>query len=161
MGGFTVKLEGLKELDAKLTELGGDAARRVIRAGLRAGGEVLQAAVQERAPERPVLPSRTALPPGALKSDIELRAGKDEAGLPAVIVAPGKYTAHAAVWVEYGHRLVKGGYRRASGRGPGHEIGSVLAHPFIRPGYEAAASASAEAAVEAIRSGIEKEAAKK
>lgn len=164
MGGFSVRIEGLQELDAKLTELGTKAATRIIRKGLNAGGEVIQAAVQERAPVRPDLPSGDALPVGALAQDIQLRFGRDDEGLPAAIVGPGKYTSHAANWVEYGHRLVKGGYssvKRGKLQGHGHQIGTVPAHPFIRPGYEASAPEAVEVAVKTMTEEVEKEAQKK
>jgi hypothetical protein len=164
MGGFTAQIVGLKELDAKLSELQTTTATRVINEGLMAGGRIFQAAVMARAPERPTLPSGTALPPGALKLDIEVHRSHDPEGLPAVIVAPGKFTRHAARWVEYGHRLVKGGYNKllASGkkRGPGKEIGDVPAYPFIRPGYEAAREEAVGATVMTIAYGIEKAAKK-
>ena len=112
--------------------MAGPDVKHVIDAGLRAGGEVFQAAIAERAPERPDLPSGTALPPGALKTDIELHRGRSDEGLPAVIVSPGKYTQHVARWVEYGHRLVRGGYNKKGKGGPGKEVGSVAAYPFIR-----------------------------
>jgi HK97 gp10 family phage protein len=160
MGGFTVRITGLKELDDKLTALKATEAKKIIRKALRDAGKVVQAAVQERAPERPPLPSGTALPPGALALDIELGLGFDDDGIPAAIVGPGKYTEHAARWVEYGHRLVRGGYSKvlANGRrrGAGKEIGEVPAHPFIRPGFEASAGPATEVLIESVKSGIEK-----
>ena len=163
MGGFTARIEGLKELDAKLAELGTTAAKRVIREALKQGGYVFQLAVEERAPERPALPSGTALPPGALKLDIVVEMGTDDEGLPAAIIRPGKYTAYVARFVEYGHRLVKGGYRsmkRGKMRGSGHDIGEVPAYPFIRPGYEAAREEAVRVTCESLASGIEKAAKK-
>lgn len=165
MGGFTAQIVGLKELDAKLSELQTTTATRVINDGLMAGGRIFQAAVTARAPERPLLPSGTALPPGALRIDIEVHKSHDPDGLPAVIVGPGKFTQHAARWVEYGHRLVTGGYSKvmASGktRGHGKEIGEVPAYPFIRPGYEAAREEAVGATVMTIAYEIEQAAAKK
>jgi HK97 gp10 family phage protein len=164
MVGFTAQIVGLKELDQKLTELKTTQAQHIIREGLKAGGAVFQTAIAERAPERPDLPSGTALPVGALQRDIEVKFGRDDQGLPAVIVAPGKYTAHAARWVEYGHRLVRGGYSRliTSGRhagktrGPGKQVGEVEQHPFIRPGYEAAREEAVKVTIATIAAGVEK-----
>jgi HK97 gp10 family phage protein len=148
MGGFSESFVGLKELDEKLEQLGQDAARKIVRKGLKAAGTVLQAAVREATPERPTLPSGTALPPGTLARDIEMHIGKSDEGLPAAIVQPGAYTWHVAEWVEYGHRLVKGGQaewyaavgskakRRRRG-GNGHVIGDVPAHANFRKGFEA------------------------
>jgi HK97 gp10 family phage protein len=163
MGGFSVKLEGFKELDAKLDALGGKLATNVVRDGLRAGGEVIQAAIRDLAPVRPDLPSGTALPPGALAHDIELHIGEED-GKPAAIIYPGTETAWAAKFVEYGHRMVSGGYSKAlaSGRhrGPGRAIGNVSAHPFIRPGFETSANAAIERSREVITERIEEVAGK-
>jgi len=167
MGGFTVKIEGLHELDAKLGELGDKAAKRIINAGLRAAGDIFEAAVRARAPVRAGGTSGSALPPGALKNDISYHIGGTEDGgrpLPAVYVRPGKYTQRVANWVEYGHRQVHGGYLKllATGkrRGPGRETGAVPAHPFIRPAYEAARGAAAQACCDALAAGVEKAAKK-
>jgi HK97 gp10 family phage protein len=164
MGGFSIEVEGLKELDVKLLELGTKEADRIGFDALRAGGEVIQAAIRERAPERPDLPSGTALPPRALAHDIELHLGRDDEGHPAAIVRPGTLTAYVARWVEYGHRMVRGGYSKIlkSGRhrGSGKEIGDVPEYPFIRPGYEEAREEAARVACTKLREGIEKAAKK-
>lgn len=163
MGAFSMKIEGLKEIDAKLSELKGRTARRIIKEAVLAGGKVLQGEVRLRAPVRGSLPHGTALPPGALKSDIELRFGFSGDGLPAAIVKPGRYTAHVARWLEYGHRLVRGGYSRvlAGGRtrGRGREIktlsgGAVPAYPFIRPAFETAKIPAIEATVESFKKNL-------
>ncbi|HKD60548.1 MAG TPA: hypothetical protein VKB47_08810 [Terracidiphilus sp.] len=161
MEGFEAKFEGLAEIEQKLKGLATKDAQRIVRAGCMAGGRVLQEAITERAPERPDLPSGDALPPGALARDIVVHFGRDLQGLPAAIVAPGKYTRHVAMWVEYGHRMIKGGYNRlvrnGLGRGPGRRIkldtatGDVPAHPFIRPGYEASRGTAVTAAIAAVR----------
>lgn len=81
------------------------------------------------------------LPPGALKNDIVIRFLKDAAGAISAKVGPAKLTAHVARWVEYGHRIVRGGRNRikANGKQYGNGVanGEVPAHPFIRPAYEA------------------------
>lgn len=160
MGGFTTQVLGLKELEAKLQELGGEAAQRVVRDALRAGGQVFRDAVEEAAPERPDLPSGTALPVGALAADIKLRLGRDEQGLPAAIVSPGPKTRHVAGFVEYGHRLVRGGRNRKGRGGPGKVVGQVPAHPFIRPAFEASGAEAVETFAATVQKGIEAEAAK-
>jgi hypothetical protein len=139
------KVEGLREIEAKFAELGAKTVQRVIREGLMAGGRVFQKAVTIGAQQhiRPPLTSGTAIPPNALARDIELYYGKNDEGLAASIVAPGRYTRHVAMWVEYGHRMVKGGFskvdrRTGRTRGPGVVLKeSVPAHSFIRPAFEA------------------------
>lgn len=175
MAGFSVHIEGLHELDAKLAELGGDKAKKVVDAALRAGGKVFLEAVTAAAPERAPTPSGTALPPGALAHDIGMRLGKNDEGLPAEIIAPGRATEHVARFVEYGHRIVRGGYSKATYRhgrfvgylGPGRqlrdeggELMEVQPYPFIRPAYEASVNGAIDAFVAALKEGIEAEAAK-
>ena len=173
--GFTAQIVGLKELDQKLSELKTTQATKIIRDGLKAGGGVFQAAIQERAPERPDVPAGDALPPGALAQDIEIHMGKDGNGLAAAIVTPGKYTAHVANMVEYGHRIVRNGYshqvvrggKLVGYRGPGRQLrdesGTLMQvpeHPFIRPAYEAVREEAVTAMVKSIAQGVEKAANK-
>jgi hypothetical protein len=150
-----MNLSGLKELDQKLAQLKGPVARRLIHDAVLDGGAVMQAEVRLRAPTRPALPHGTAIPPGALKGDIELRFGFSEEGLPAAIVMPGKYTKHVARWLEYGHRLVRGGYSKALAggrtRGRGVEIGVVKPYPFLRPAFETSRQAAVEATVQSLQ----------
>jgi hypothetical protein len=141
MGSFSANLSGLKELDQRLAQLKGKTANRLIHDACMEGGKVLQAEVRLRAPVNATGQHGTSLPPGALKADIELAFGIVDR-LPAAIVKPGRYTRHVARWLEYGHRLVRGGYSKitSSGslRGPGRESGAVRPYPFIRPAFETA-----------------------
>ena len=164
MGGFSIKSEGFKELDAKLAQIGDMQANGIVRDALRAAGDVTAAAIRERAPVRPSLPSGTALPEGALSRDIEVFVGEED-GYPSAIVRPGSETAYAAEWVEYGHRLVTGGYNKllpsGTHRGGGRVIGDVPAHPFIRPGFEVSAAAAIEALRATVAREVEEAAARK
>jgi HK97 gp10 family phage protein len=156
-----VKIDGLKEIDDAFAAMADPArVKKIVRKALNKGAKVEQAALRERAPERPDLPSGTALPPGALKADIVIGNTTDGDNL-AVIVGPGKYTRHAAGWVEYGHQMVVGGRRKVgkngnvTGKGRlvkvnGTELTQVPAHPFIRPAYEESASAVTSAIVESL-----------
>lgn len=158
MGGFSMKIEGLQEIDQKLSALAGPVARQLIYEAVMDGGKVLQNEVRLQAPSRPELPRGTAIPPGALKSDIELHFGFNDQGLPSAIIKPGKYTAHVARWLEYGHRLVRGGYSKvtASGRtrGRGKEIAVVRPYPFIRPAFEAARMTAVDATIESLQKNL-------
>ena len=140
--GISIKVTGVNELVANLDKLKTKAAETVIRKSLRKGGKLMQSALAEAAPTRPDLPSTTALPVGALASDIELSVNKTSTGITATI-GPGAWTAPFAIMVEYGHRQVKGGYskklKNGKTRGPGKESGFVQARPFVRPCYEAVA----------------------
>lgn len=149
-----IQVEGLAEVKAALARFDQKVQDKANRAGLQAAGRVMQAAVTERAP---VLDERTAkstaLPPGALKSDIEMSVRKRD-NLRFALIQPGKLTYHVVRWVEYGHRLVKGGYssrKRGKMQGHGRQVGDVPAHPFIRPAFEAAAAPAVQAYVGAIQ----------
>jgi HK97 gp10 family phage protein len=135
--GLEITVDGLAQFNQVMEDLAGPSAVNAARHAMRAGGRVIQEAITEAAPVRPPLPSGTALPPGALKSDIELHVSKERDGSVSAYVEPGKLTMRVARWVEYGHKLVRGG----------KVVGDVPAHPFIRPAYEAS-EAAAQAAIE-------------
>jgi len=160
--GINIEITGLAELKATFESLATKDADRAVLKALKAGAVIEQAAITAAAPVKDT--TGGLLPDGALKSDITISTKRDSQGKPYIIVAPGKYTAHVARWVEYGHRLVRGGYSRVlkSGktRGPGKEVGTVQAHPFIRPAYEESQNAVASAIATTLVEEIEKAAAK-
>jgi HK97 gp10 family phage protein len=164
--GFTIEIKGLAELQAKLEDLGTKAADRAWRKALRAGAEIEQAAIIERAPVKGELDDGHGgvLPPGAIKADIVIKMKRDDQGNPIAVVGPDEYTRRIAGFVEYGHRLVRGGYNKelANGktRGPGKVVGQVDEHPFIRKAYEATREEVATAIAETLAAEIEKEASK-
>jgi Bacteriophage HK97-gp10, putative tail-component len=156
MGSFSASLPGLKELDQKLNALKGKTANRLIHDAVMEGGKVLQAEERMRAPVRATGQHGNALPPGALRADIELVFGITEERLPAAIIKPGKYTKHVARWLEYGHRLVRGGYSKVMPngrvRGPGRASSTgVQPYPFIRPAFETARTPATMAAVASLQ----------
>jgi HK97 gp10 family phage protein len=161
--GISIDVQGLAAIQAQLDALTKEAGDRAIRKALRAGAEVEKAAIEEAAPVKDV--TGGILPAGALKSDITIRMSKDEQGTIIAIVGPGKLTKWVARLVEYGHRLVRGGRSRvlANGKtkGPGKEIGTVQAHPFIRAGYEASRQAVADAICTTLATEVEREAKRK
>ncbi len=138
-----MKITGLDELDDFLRTSPAEWADGPVRKALTAGGKILQAAITEAAPtlKTPNSPNSDALPPGALKSDIELKVYVAKGGGTAVI-QPGSFTLHVARWVEYGHHMVKGGYLRFTGAGKAAKIKrgrgkwlsqhEVPPHSFIR-----------------------------
>ena len=147
--GISIEVTGLKELQAKLADLSANQANAAIRKALRAekaeGGTGWQIAAAA-----PIKDSTGGmLPDGALKHDITIIMSRDDQGQPIAIVQPGKYTRHVARWVEYGHRLIRGGRSRllenGKTKGPGRQVGTVEPHPFIRPAYESSREAVAEA----------------
>jgi Bacteriophage HK97-gp10, putative tail-component len=160
-----VTIEGFPELDATLKSLIEERGEQILRKALRAGGELMQAAVIERAPMRTdglgggkqnAQNPAYDLPAGALKSDIKLtvRRDRDDNSLTATI-RPGKYSAPVAYWLEYGHQIVRGGrYRGAKGKG--QVIGHVPAHPFIRVAHDETEGAALAAVEETIATEINK-----
>lgn len=145
-----LKLAGVADTQKMLQLLEERVARKGVRKALRVGAEVMKDAIVE---VTPVLDKKTArstsLEPGALKEDIAVRMATVD-GQPVAYVGPGKDTARVARWVEYGHRMVSGGYSKVVGkgrvRGPGKaRTEDVPAHPFIRPAYEATKDAATKA----------------
>ncbi|HTF67029.1 MAG TPA: HK97-gp10 family putative phage morphogenesis protein [Edaphobacter sp.] len=166
--GIDIRIEGLADTKAMLENLSTQAAERAIRKALRAGSSIEEEAIRERAPVRPDLPSGTALPPGALANDISSTIRKVDDDNFVSITQPGKLTRHVANWVEYGHRLVRGGRSSVikSGknagktRGPGSHVGEVKEHPFIRPAYEATAEQVAQAIATTLQEEVTKASSK-
>lgn len=151
-------------LMAKLKSLETEQADKIMGKAFHEGAKVYQKAVSAAAPERPDLPSGTALPPGALKSDVIITHPKSTGG-PIYEVEFGAETAHVANWVETGHRLVLGGYSHAiynkhgeavGYRGPGKEVKQVEAHPFFRKAFEAASPEAEQVISDSILRGVEK-----
>lgn len=153
----------ISEVDAYLSAIGDPKrVKAITRKALRKGARITQAAIAERAPERPDLPYGGKLPIGALKNDIIVRTFTDNDGKEVASVQAGDLTDHVAGWVEFGHRMVVGpsgisqkGYTskvlpNGKLRGSGTESGSVPAHPFFRPGAEASEEAAAAAIVDSL-----------
>jgi HK97 gp10 family phage protein len=161
--GIDISITGLAELQAKLDDMATKQADRCIRTALKAGAVIEQAAITERAPEKDS--TGGILPDGALRSDIIIRLKKDAQGAYAAIVGPGKLTSHVARWVEYGHRLVRGGrsrlFKTGKTRGPGSQVGEVAAHPFIRVAWEASRAEVTQTIITTLGQEIEKAAARK
>jgi HK97 gp10 family phage protein len=161
--GISIEIKGLEEIKATFQSLAAKDANKCILTALKAGAVVEQAAITERAPVKDT--SGGLLPDGALKSDVTVTTHRYKDGTPYVTVQPGKYTARVAQWVEYGHRLIRGGYskvlKNGKTKGPGKVIGDVPAHPFIRPAYEASREAVADTIGKTLLAEIEKSAAKK
>jgi HK97 gp10 family phage protein len=155
-------ITGLSDLKATFESLATKEADRCVSKALMAGAAIEQAAITALAPLKDT--TGGLLPDGALKSDITITRRRFSDGKPYVTVAPGKYTAHVAFWVEYGHRLIRGGYSKLlkSGktRGPGTQIGVVPEHSFIRKAYEQSCGAVADAISSTLIEEITKSAAK-
>lgn len=147
--GVEITTQGFPELERTLEEMGHSLGEQICRKSLRAGGQLIKAAIAANAPVRPDLPAGTALPPGALQSDVQVTVSKDK-NLPdsfSAWIEPGKETIHVARWVEWGHRLVRGKSRKGSSV---NVIGDVPAHPYIRPAFDANEELAFEAVAETV-----------
>jgi HK97 gp10 family phage protein len=166
--GLSISLEGLDALLERLSNI--EKPEAAIRKALRNGGNIVNAAIVERAPEKDG--TGGTLPEGALKHDIITRVSKQKDGEFTVTIGPDKLTAHVARWVEYGHRQVVGGRSalQADGTttGPGKQVyvrpgqstigtGSVPAHSFIRLAWEAVHTEATEAIVTTLVNEINKQ----
>ena len=152
--GLVVQMQGFAELDKLFADMGGPTGEVVVRRGLRAGGNLMKAAIAANAPVRPEGVSTTALPPGALQSDIQVHVAKESADSFSAYIEPGAATRAVSRWVEFGHRLVRG---RTSKRGAkGQQIGDVPAHPYIRPAFDSNEDLAVNAINESIMEDFEK-----
>jgi HK97 gp10 family phage protein len=153
--GLEITTTGFAEVERSLEEMGQSLGEQICRKALRAGGNVMKAAIAANAPVRPPLPSGTALPPGALQSDITVIVSKDAPDSFSAWIEPGKETIHVARWVEWGHRLVRGKTRKRKNL-KGKEIGDVVAHPYIRPAFDANEDLAFEAIAETVATEVNK-----
>ncbi|HEY1213679.1 MAG TPA: HK97 gp10 family phage protein, partial [Bryobacteraceae bacterium] len=104
-----IKVQGFRELASRLRSLAGPQKTEALKRSLRPVGKLTKKAIEDRAPVRPEQPTTTALPVGALKSDVHYAVTVDEhKGIGQVTTGPGRKTRHVANWVEYGHKLTKG-----------------------------------------------------
>lgn len=145
--GISIQVRGVPELEALFAQFAGPVAEKAMIDGVTAGAEIFQEAITEAAKIRPDLPSGTALPPGKLKSEIQIRLVKLRNGVIATFIEPSRDVRHVARWLEYGHRLVKGG---RLGKSNGKQIGFVLPDPFVRPSFERVENQALEAVEQTI-----------
>jgi hypothetical protein len=145
---MNVEFSGLREMVAKLESAGVNMRGAPMYEALGKGGNVIATAMIERAPMlEEHQPGSDQLEPGALRDDTRVAFEIIE-GQPVALIGPGGKTAHAARWVEYGHRMVTGGYSKVlpSGltRGPGQAGEDIPAYPYLRPAFEASVGEAVE-----------------
>jgi hypothetical protein len=157
MSGWEMKVGGLDEVRAALKDIGVNQSVRILNKALAAGAEVYRDDERNRCPERPDLPSGSALPVGALKADVDISRKKNARSL--WTVGPGFFGRQAHL-VEFGHRLVRGGKNRLMEYGiqigPGKVVGWVQPHPYIRAAFEG----STQEALDVIKQVVADEIAK-
>lgn len=147
-------------LEAKLKSLTDKKQPQIVAKALRAGAQVFRDEVVTQTPERTddvvTGPKSSALPPGALKSDVI--AHKKPNSL-EYDVEFGDETAHVARWVNDGHRIVKGGSAHfdKNGKkknGKGRKVGVVEGSGFFDKAYETALKAATDAVEKSINEQI-------
>lgn len=153
---FTLEMENIDELSDKLKALGETTRRRYLKNALAEGSLVMRDAVEDAAPERTDTwtEGSDSLPPGALKSDIDVGLQMTDEGGHAFI-GPGPKTGYVARFVEFGHRLVTGS--RAHKQRDQKVVGHVPAHPFMRPAADAAAQATLDRFAEQLTEDLERD----
>lgn len=153
-----IDVKGIPELDNLFAQLAGPIVERAMVQGVTEGAKIFQQAVTDAAPIRAALPSSTALPPGELKGHIQIRLTKLRNGMIAAFIEPSKQNRHVARFVEYGHRLVRGGRLKNGRNGTGKIVGAVVAHPFVRPAYESSSGEAIDTVERRILSELTEEA---
>jgi HK97 gp10 family phage protein len=154
-----IELTGMSEMLAKLERLRTELPTTEMRKAVRAGANVIRDAFEEAAPilDRKTAES-TSLEPGAVKEGMRVKMSPPGEEIEAEI-GPGAKTEHVVLWLEGGHRNVKGGYNKitATGtRGPGHALESETPpHPFERAAFEASLADAEEAMKASLGRSIE------
>jgi hypothetical protein len=69
--------------------------------------------------------------PGFLKSKFSITKGRGKPGL--LLVSHMRNDAYTALWVEYGHKIVRGGRKN---KGNQRVVGYVPPRPFMRPAFD-------------------------
>ena len=132
-----IQITGLEQVQTALKNAGPKLSRLAYLRALGAAGKVLQAEVQERAPVKTDLrEGGNSLPPGALKSDIQVQVSSTDQG-GQVKVGPSPKTAHVAYWIEFGYTLTSHGQKK--GR---KAIKHIPARPFLRPARDTVGEAA-------------------
>lgn len=154
-----LQLSGWEETRRRLSLVRTTVGEQTAAKAVREGGRIV---LEEMATRAPVLDHKTARStaqePGTLKGAIRMVVHGAKEGVAAeALVGPSKKYVFLARWVEYGHRLVKGGYSKITARGrrgPGRDVGVVPAYPFLRPAWEATRGRALEKMAEVYREAI-------
>ncbi len=142
----------ISSVESMLKGLDGEIKEKAMRSALKAGARIEQHEIQANCPTRIDLPSGSALPVGALRSDVIIKLSGKKVDRPYAVVKFGKYTAHVARWVEDGHKIHYGG-RAQHGTDTGE---STKPNPFVSRSFEASLGAVQEAIQTTFLSNITK-----
>jgi HK97 gp10 family phage protein len=153
---INAQVTGFKEMQDRIARLREVVRDQGAREAARAGATVIRDEMRVAAPVLAIKTTHSsALDPGSLKRAIRMYIRRISRFAATAVIGPAQRVAHVAIWVEYGHRMIKGGYSKIDPdgkvRGPGHEVGEVAPHPFLRPAYETAIAEAIRAANETMR----------
>jgi len=140
---ISMRIEGLRELQAALKALGPEVSEAILTRGLREAGEALEQEIATRTPVAPE-PHRRGKSPGVMRESVTTTVAFQSPVEARVTVGPRVAYAHL---VEFGHAIiargpgkgVKAGARRTAlkARRAAGAIGHVPAKPFVRPAFDA------------------------
>lgn len=143
---ITVDDSEFEQMARMLEEFPASVEQQMLEKATGAGAIVFQLALIEKARVRESerTPGSTSLPKGYVKADVRVQKLKSRVdGMVGWLIGPSSLTAHVWRWLEFGHRLARGGQlpwsgtgRRRNRGGHGKEIGHVPAEPFIRPAFD-------------------------
>jgi hypothetical protein len=138
---INVNVEVTGSLAASLAALGKRASKDVMVRAAKAGAEITARSIDSR------IPAET----GELKGALALEITTNKNAVIATVGFDDSFMASVAYWTEHGHatreaKTVMQRFFKKKGTLTGH----VPAHPFFRPGIDAAAKASAEAVMTEI-----------
>lgn len=141
---ITIDASCMEDLAAALDKFPLMVQQRMLQKSLEQGAIVVRESIVAAAPVRSddKTPKSTSLPAGWVKADIRIAPRKSGRGW---LIGGSSVTAHVIRWLEFGHLMVVGGFRKVrTGRGPGKlaTVGTtknvhVPAYPFLRPGFDA------------------------
>lgn len=129
---FGLKVEGIDAAVSALRLVGDALAPQRIQECLLVGAQLIQARARELAPSGSGV-NRKGEAHTHLKDAIFASKGRLDPAAPSVLAGVSVKRAPHAHLVEYGHVLWRGGVRS---QGRGHQVGSVPAHPFLRPALD-------------------------
>lgn len=130
-----VKITGIENVNRRLHQIADDIQRRILVASMKEAMKKMLAEAESRAPVGQNVLRRTkkryqySHRAGGLKRSFRLR--KTRVQNPFELEVRLENMAYYALWVEYGHRLVKGRGRQK------RVIGHVAPTPFMRPAFDA------------------------
>ena len=144
-----ITIDGAKELEKKLRDLGAQAEKKVYRQALRAGAKVVQVAAKAKAPKDT----------GLLRKSIKVRAGKRSRGQIEVNVCVDPIAFYWRFFEEGFYRGKRMGGRKMRQEANGRPW--VPPRPFIRPAWDEQKSNALRIITDKLLSGIQAEAMKK